>query len=162
MVQWLRICLPMQGTRVRALVWEDPTCCGATRPVSHNYWACVSGACAPNKRGRDSERPANRDEQWPPLATTRESPRIETKTQHSQKKKECRNIWHINKWMLLFYFMRRTGSTSRLRWTRATNLCSNPNSPTRHCMTSASYLANLSFRFFTSKSDRITPTFLGC
>ena len=36
-VQWLRICLPMQGTRVRALVWEDPTCCGATRPVSHNY-----------------------------------------------------------------------------------------------------------------------------
>ena len=35
--QWLRICLPMQGTRVRALVWEDPTCRGATRPVSHNY-----------------------------------------------------------------------------------------------------------------------------
>ena len=35
--QWLRICLPMQGTRVRALVWEDPTCHGATRPVSHNY-----------------------------------------------------------------------------------------------------------------------------
>ena len=36
-VQWLRICLPMQGTRVRALVWEDPTCRGATSPVSHNY-----------------------------------------------------------------------------------------------------------------------------
>ena len=35
--QWLRICLPMQGTRVRALVWEDPTCRGATTPVSHNY-----------------------------------------------------------------------------------------------------------------------------
>ena len=35
--QWLRICLPMQGTRVRALVWEDPTCRGATRPLSHNY-----------------------------------------------------------------------------------------------------------------------------
>ena len=35
--QWLRICLPMQGTQVRALVWEDPTCRGATRPVSHNY-----------------------------------------------------------------------------------------------------------------------------
>ena len=34
--QQLRICLPMQGTRVRALVWEDPTCRGATRPVSHN------------------------------------------------------------------------------------------------------------------------------
>ena len=35
--QWLRIRLPMQGTRVRALVWEDPTCCGAAGPVSHNY-----------------------------------------------------------------------------------------------------------------------------
>ena len=34
--QWLRIRLPMQGTRVRALVGEDPTCRGATRPVSHN------------------------------------------------------------------------------------------------------------------------------
>ena len=35
--QWLRICLPMQGTRVRALVWEDPTCHGAAGPVGHNY-----------------------------------------------------------------------------------------------------------------------------
>ena len=35
--QWLRICLLMQGTRVRALVWEDPTYRRATRPVSHNY-----------------------------------------------------------------------------------------------------------------------------
>ena len=47
--QWLRICLPMQGTRVQALVWEEPPCCGATRPVSHNYWACASGACAPQQ-----------------------------------------------------------------------------------------------------------------
>ena len=38
-----------------------------------------------NKRGRDSERPTHRDEEWPPLAATRESPRTETKTQHSQK-----------------------------------------------------------------------------
>ena len=35
--QWLRIRLLMQGTRVRALVWEDPTCRGATKPVHHNY-----------------------------------------------------------------------------------------------------------------------------
>ena len=38
-----------------------------------------------NKRGRDSERPAHRDEEGPPLAATRESPRTETKTQYSQK-----------------------------------------------------------------------------
>ena len=47
--QWLRICLPMQGTRVRALVWEDPTCRGATGPVHHNYWAWASGASAPQQ-----------------------------------------------------------------------------------------------------------------
>ena len=35
--QWLRIRLPMQGTGVRALVWEDPTCRGATKPMHHNY-----------------------------------------------------------------------------------------------------------------------------
>ena len=35
-VQWLRIRLPMQGTRVQALVREDPTCRGATKPVRHN------------------------------------------------------------------------------------------------------------------------------
>ena len=39
-----------------------------------------------NGRGRDGERPAHRDEEeWPPLATTRESPCTETKTQHSHK-----------------------------------------------------------------------------
>ena len=36
-VQWLRIHLPMQGTWVQALIWEDPTCHRATRPVCHNY-----------------------------------------------------------------------------------------------------------------------------
>ena len=47
--QWLRICLLMQGTRVQALVWEDRTCHRAAGPVSHNYWACASGACAPRQ-----------------------------------------------------------------------------------------------------------------
>ena len=35
--QWLRIRLPMQGSRVQALVWEDPTCRGASKSVRHNY-----------------------------------------------------------------------------------------------------------------------------
>ena len=38
-----------------------------------------------NRRGRDSERPVHCDEEWPSLATTRESPRTETKAQHSHK-----------------------------------------------------------------------------
>ena len=40
-IQWLRIHLPMQGTQVRSLVWEDPTCHKATKRVYHNYWAHV-------------------------------------------------------------------------------------------------------------------------
>ena len=39
--QWLRICLPMQGSWVRSLVREDPTCHTATKPMRHNYWACA-------------------------------------------------------------------------------------------------------------------------
>ena len=35
--QWLRIRLPIQGTRAGALVWEDPTCRRATKPMRHNY-----------------------------------------------------------------------------------------------------------------------------
>ena len=29
------------GDWVRALVREDPTCCGAAKPVRHNYRACA-------------------------------------------------------------------------------------------------------------------------
>ena len=38
-----------------------------------------------NKRGRNSERPVHRNEEWPPLATTRESRCTEMKTQHNHK-----------------------------------------------------------------------------
>ena len=31
----------MQGTQVRSLVQEDPTCFGATKPVHRSYWACT-------------------------------------------------------------------------------------------------------------------------
>ena len=39
--QGLRIHLPIQRTRVRALVQEDPTRQGGTKPMLHNYWACA-------------------------------------------------------------------------------------------------------------------------
>ena len=38
-VQWWRIHLPMQGTWVWPLVWEDPTCHGATKPMCCDYLA---------------------------------------------------------------------------------------------------------------------------
>ena len=40
-VQWLRIHLPMQWTRVWPLVQGDPTCHRATKPMCHSYWACA-------------------------------------------------------------------------------------------------------------------------
>ena len=46
--------------------------------LSLRVWSLCSAM-----RGRDSERPAHHDEEWPLLATTRESPHTETKTQHS-------------------------------------------------------------------------------
>ena len=65
--QWLRIHLPVQGTWVRALVWEDPTCRAATKPVSHNYWARVPQLLKPaclesvlhNKRSHRDEKPVH-------------------------------------------------------------------------------------------------------
>ena len=38
----------MQGTWVRALVREDPTCRGATKPIGHNYWASALGPASHN------------------------------------------------------------------------------------------------------------------
>ena len=104
-VQWLRIHLPMQGTRVQVTVREDPTCRWATKPMHHNYWACAlepgrqnNWACAPqllkpmrlepvlhNKTNHRNEKPEHCIEEQPLLAATRESPRAATKTQHSQK-----------------------------------------------------------------------------
>ena len=31
----------MSETWIRSLIWEDPTCHGATKPVCDNYWACA-------------------------------------------------------------------------------------------------------------------------
>ena len=36
-VQWLRIRLPRQGTQVRFLAPEDPTCCRAGELMHHKY-----------------------------------------------------------------------------------------------------------------------------
>ena len=36
-VQCLSIHLSVQGTRVQSLVWEDPTCCWATKPECYSY-----------------------------------------------------------------------------------------------------------------------------
>ena len=54
-VQWLSNHLPMQGTWVQSLVRENPVCCGAAKPMHHNYWIYAlqqdkppQAACAPS------------------------------------------------------------------------------------------------------------------
>ena len=69
-VQWLRIRLPMQGTRVQALVREDPTCWGAAKPMHNKYWACEPQLLKPahlepmlRKRSHRDEKPAHYNEE---------------------------------------------------------------------------------------------------
>ena len=69
----------MQGTQVQALVQEDPTCRGATKPVRHNYWACtLEPACcnywahAPRAHARQQEKPP----QWEARTLKETSPRV--------------------------------------------------------------------------------------
>ena len=110
-VQWLRIRLPIQGTRVRSLVKEDPTCREATKPVRHNYWACTLEPVSHNywarmpqllkpahlepmlcnKRSHHNEKPARHNEEEPLLSATRESSGATMKTQHSQINKQINN-----------------------------------------------------------------------
>ena len=81
---WL---LPMQETRVRSLIWEDPTCHGATKPVRHNrwacapepashsYWACVpQSPCSATREATTMRSLSTATREQVPLAATREKP----------------------------------------------------------------------------------------
>ena len=85
---------------------EDPTCCGASEPVRDNYWAsapepgsqncwarvpqllqttrpraCALQQAEPLQREAGTPQP----EEQPPLATTREKPTLQQKTQYGHK-----------------------------------------------------------------------------
>ena len=86
--------LPVQGTWIRSLVWEDPTCNGAYKPMCHSYWAHVLQALKPahpepvlcNKRSHSKEKPMHHNQRVGPALATRESPCATLKTQNSPKK----------------------------------------------------------------------------
>lgn len=84
-VHWLRIHLPMQGTWIQFLLWEDSTYHGATKPVCPNCWAHTLEPLCSVTREATGEGCAQEQERPPLLAAARESLRTETKTQHSQK-----------------------------------------------------------------------------
>ena len=58
-VQWLRICLLMQGMSVWSLIWEDPASLGTTKPECYNYWAhALEHPVFHNKRNHCNEKTA--------------------------------------------------------------------------------------------------------
>ena len=92
-VQWLRIHLPTQGTQAWSLVWQDPTCHRASKPLSCNYWS-PSISCAPQQEKSE----------YPLLSRVRESRLAAMKTQCSQTQIFFKKIiyWEINtKWILI-------------------------------------------------------------
>ena len=95
-VQWLRICIAMQGTWVWSPAQEDLTCLRATEPHVPHSWACAlergirnyrsphsrKPVLIPNKRSHHSKKPAH-------AATSSRAAELEKvltspKTQHSQ------------------------------------------------------------------------------
>ena len=84
-IQWLRMCLSVQGTRVWPLVREDPICLKATKPAHHKYWTCALEPMACNMRSHCNEKPSHLHKEQLTRARTRESLRASTKTQRNQK-----------------------------------------------------------------------------
>ena len=84
--------LPMQGTRVRSLVQEDPTSRGATKPMCDNYWAHMPQLLKPvrlepvlrNKRSHSNEKPAHHNEDP-------RSPQLEKVCEHQQRPNAAQN-----------------------------------------------------------------------
>ena len=94
---WLSVKNPTanSGDTVPSLIQEDPTCCGATKPIHHNCWACapLPGRCnyrahvqqllqpaclesiLRNKGRNCSEKPMQHNRRLTPITATREKPR---------------------------------------------------------------------------------------
>ena len=85
-IQLLRICLPMQGTQVESLVWEDFTGHVATEPSLHNHWVPELQLLSPHVPEAVLRSCRRKPLQWEAYTPQLESsPRAPTKTQHSQK-----------------------------------------------------------------------------
>ena len=96
-LQWLRIHLPMQGTWVRALVQEDPTCHRATKPMHHNYWAWALEPASHNSWARAPQllKPARLEKspQWEACTTKSRprSPQLEKARAQQQRPNAAKN-----------------------------------------------------------------------
>ena len=90
MAQWLRICLPVWGTRVLSLVWEDFTSCGTTKAREPQLLSLCYRACALQQK-----KPPQWEAQAPQLekAQAKQRPRATKNkwiTKQIKKKKNCK------------------------------------------------------------------------
>ena len=85
-VQWSRICLPVQETQVLSLVPKDSACHKATEPVCHHCWAHGLQPLKPTRSEATAASglcTATREQN--PLMATRESPQAAMKTRCGQQ-----------------------------------------------------------------------------
>ena len=109
-VQWIGICLPVQGTRTQSLVQRHSMCYGATKPMCHKYWVHALESTSHNCRAQVPQllkpvclEPVLCNENSHPsekllLATTREKP-APHKYQHRKKRNEwmsLKNCGHVS------------------------------------------------------------------
>ena len=78
-VRRLKIHLLVQGTQVQSLVQQDPTWCGATRPMHHNPWSPLS-----------REQPPQLEACTPQLKSSSHSPQLEKA--HTQQEEPAQPI----------------------------------------------------------------------
>ena len=108
MVQWIRICLLVQGICIWFLVQEDSTWCKAAKPMHHNYWAWAleptsdnDWACVPqllkatclgpvlcNKRSHQNEKPGTATNSSLCLSQLKKAHVKRQNTQRSQRNKQ--------------------------------------------------------------------------
>ena len=79
-IQWLRIHLSRERTQVGALLWEDPTCLGATTEAH-----MLQRLCSATREATAMRSPSAGTREEPPLTAARESPQAPTETLSSQK-----------------------------------------------------------------------------
>ena len=85
-VQWISMCLPVQGTQVQSPVQEQSTRLRATEPVLHTCrWPCAYSLCPAAGEAAAVRRPVRRlDAGKALLATTGESPPAAMQTQRRE------------------------------------------------------------------------------
>ena len=99
-VQYLRICLLMQGTQVQFLVCEDPTCRGELSLSQQLLSPRAQSLCAAGEAAAVGSLSTTRKE--PPVTATRENPRAATKAQRKQRKKKSILMSQIQSHTFLF------------------------------------------------------------